>query len=189
MGIAGLLKAELLAVIVMVGSAVTYACRDQAGSSTDRVQTAPARGVVVWRGMPLEPTACFTVDTARDEAHLRSTGWCRGVPMKAGVPWLTVLYRPAAERVVPFAQWRPCAGYDQCQTYTRRIRGLNLECYRAVGRQEQGSVRRHGCRSLEARVAIRYFCLDLFCDELERASTRAFAALGSGSPSGGPAKR
>lgn len=105
--------------------------------------------------------------------------------MKAGVPWLTVLYRPAAERVVPFAQWRPCAEYDQCQTYTRRMPGLNLECYRAVGRQEEGSVQRHGCRSLEARVAIRYFCLDLFCDELERASTRAFAALGSGNPSGG----
>lgn len=133
--------------------------------------------VVSWRGMKMPVPECFVADAREHDLHLRSTGWCGTVPLERGTAWLSVLYRPEVGQVQPFETWEPCAEFDQCRTSRKRSRNVELECYSAITHMEHGELRRNGCRSVERRLAIRYVCLEFFCDELENASLRAWASL------------
>lgn len=97
--------------------------------------------------------------------------------MKAGTPWLTAVHDPEATQVPPFETWNPCVRYDECRKSRKIVGGVGLECYDAIQHLDPGELRVSGCRFVEGRLAIRYFCLDDFCDRLREASATAWASL------------
>ncbi len=139
---------------------------------------------VLWRGITIPVPECFVADPREQDLYFRSTGWCGGVSLERGTAWLTVLYRPNPGEIQPFETWNPCAEFDDCRTTRKESGNVELECYSAVSRMQHGDLRRYGCRSLERRLAIRYICLNFFCDELEAASLSAWASLSSNEADG-----